>query len=240
MSIGYQGKYLAPEPEATVPQPREYPVLGRIFCIAMCLMFCLAGTAAAAGALYLAKTYPDATPILLSPPDAAQARLTAMLDAVCQGDYAQAGGYLLGNPSLGAEETPEDALGLLLWNSFLGSMDYALAGDCYTTQDGLAQDITFSYLDLTSVTANLKTQSQQLLEQRVSEAEDMSEIYDENHEYREDFVMDILDDTARAALERDAKTASVALTVHLKHQDGQWWVVADTALLDAISGGILF
>ncbi len=240
MSIGYQGKYLAPEPEAPVPQPREYPALRRIFCIVMCLVFCLAGMAAAAGAVYLARTYPEATPILLSPPDAAQARLTAMLDAVCQGDYSQASSYLLGTPSLGAEETPEDTLGLLLWDSFLGSTDYALVGDCYTTQDGLAQDITFSYLDLTSVTASLKARSQQLLEQRVAEAEDMSEIYDGNHEYREDFVMDILDDTARAALEQDAKTAAVELTVHLKHQGGQWWVVADTALLDAISGGILF
>jgi len=28
--------------------------------------------------------------------------------------------------------------------------------------------------------------------------------------------------------------------VNLSYQDGKWWVVADEALLDAISGGILY
>ena len=33
---------------------------------------------------------------------------------------------------------------------------------------------------------------------------------------------------------------TVDLTVKLSYQDGKWWVVADEALYNAISGGILY
>ena len=129
---------------------------------------------------------------------------------------------------------------MILWDALLDTMEYDLTGQCYTTDMGLAQDLTFTYLDPTSVTANLRTRSQTLLEQRVAEAEDVAEIYDENNNYREDFVMDILFEAAQDALREDSKTVTVVLTVNLKYQDGQWWIIADTNLLDAISGGVLF
>ena len=79
-----------------------------------------------------------------------------------------------------------------------------------------------------------------MLEKRVEEAADISEVYDENNEYREEFVMDVLYEAARQALEEDAVTRTVELTIQLVYSEGQWWVVADSALLDAISGGILY
>lgn len=90
------------------------------------------------------------------------------------------------------------------------------------------------------MTVNLKERSQTLLEQRVAEAVDVSEIYDENNEYREDFVMAVLRSAVEDALKEDARKMTVELTVKLSYQDGSWWVVADEALLDAISGGILY
>jgi hypothetical protein len=68
----------------------------------------------------------------------------------------------------------------------------------------------------------------------------VSEIYDENNEYREDFVMNVLYDATVAVLEENAKKQTCEVTVNLSYQDGNWWVVADEALLDAISGGILY
>ena len=162
------------------------------------------------------------------------------MEAVCAGDYNAAGQFMLGTPDFGAEEKPEDELGLLLWNAYMGSMNYSLEGDCYTTEEGLAQDITFTYLDITSITRNLRQRSQALMEQRVAEATDMTEIYDSNNEYREDFVMAVLYDTAEDALREDARTVTVTVTVNMKYQDGSWWILPETELLDAISGGILF
>lgn len=93
-------------------------------------------------------------------------------------------------------------------------------------------------MDSASVTANLRERSQALLNQRVEEAEDVSEIYDENNEYRESVVMEALQEAVKAALQEDAETVTVSLTVNLKYQNGTWWVVVDNALLDAFSGGI--
>jgi hypothetical protein len=93
---------------------------------------------------------------------------------------------------------------------------------------------------MTSITETLRSRSQAMLAQRVAEAEDTSEVYNEKNEYREDVVMEILFAAAEDALAEDARTVTVPLTVNLKYRDGQWWIVADTALLDAISGGILF
>lgn len=201
--------------------------------------FFLVGIAAGFLVIHICKEYPTAKPILLSPPEAAIRQVTDMMDAVCDGDYAKASTYLLGSPSLGVAEPAGNPLSLLLWDAFLDSTEFSLVGECYTTEVGLAQSISFTYLDPASVTVHLRERSQKLLSQRVEEAEDVSEIYDENNEYKESVVMEVLKDATQEALREDAKLVTVTLTVNLKYQDGTWWIVADDALLDAFSGGIL-
>lgn len=212
----------------------------RIIAWLLAAVFALTGLTAAGLAVYAAAHYHDALPILLSAPDSATRQLTGMLEEICDGRYGDAAKRMLGCPELGADKAPADPLGALLWDAFAGSMDYRLEGECYTTGAGLAQDVTVTYLDISSVTADLRRRAQEELTRRVAEAEDVSQIYDESNNYREDFVMDVLLCAAEAALQEDARSVSVTLTVNLKYENGQWWVVADKALLDAISGGILF
>lgn len=198
------------------------------------------GLCAAAAAIYLCMNYVDAKPMLLTPPDVARSKVIMLMNAVSEGDYEEASQSIYGTPDLGVDREAADEVGVLIWDAFESSIEYELLGECYTTEQGLAQDVTITCLDVTSVTANLKERSQTLLEQRVAEAEDVSEIYDENNEYRGDFVMEVLRNAVEDALEEDARTMTVELTVNLSYQDGKWWVVADEALLDAISGGILY
>lgn len=195
---------------------------------------------AAAAAVCLSFTSLNASPVLLSPPDEAEAQVTAMMDAVCQADYDRASEYLYGTPALGVDREAADEVGALLWDAYTDSISYELVGDCYATDNGLAQNVKITSLDVTTVTAVLRERSQTLLEERVAEAKDTKEIYDEDNEYREEFVMDVLYDAAEEALEQDASEMTVALTLNLTYQDGQWWIVADNELLDAISGGILY
>ncbi len=229
----YNGKYMTPPSKAS-------RVAHSIYSIFMALVLGAAGFAIAAGAVWTALTSKDALPVLLTPPDSATGQLKAMLDAVCEGDYEEASRHLLGQPDLGVANKPEDDIGVLLWEAYQQSISYRLVGECYTTEDGLSQDIAITYLDLGSVTEKLRERSQQKLEQRVAEAEDLTQVYDENYEYREDVVMEILHETVQEALEQDGRSTTVELTANLKYQDGQWWVLVDAALLDAISGGILF
>lgn len=203
-------------------------------------VFGVVGVCAAAAAVYLSLSSRDAGPVLLSPPDEAKSQAEALMDAVCQGDYEGASACLWGNPSLGVDRKAADEVGILIWDAFTDSISYELVGDCYATDSGLAQDVEMTYMDIAAVTAQLRDRSQVLLEQRVERAEDTSEIYDENNDYREEFVMDVLYDAAVQALKEDAQELTVELTLNLSYQNGQWWVVADNELLDAISGGILY
>lgn len=204
------------------------------------LVFAIVGIAAAVAAVSLSLSYKNANPMLLVPPEEAQHQVTGLMDAVCAGDYSTASTYLQGQPNLGVDREPTDAVGVLIWEALCDSMQYELVGECYATEDGLAQNVVFSCIDVTSVTATLKDRSQTLLEQRVEEAEDLEEVYDEDLQYREDFVMDVLYDAATATLKEDAQTITAELTVNMAYQNGQWWIIADKALLDAISGGVLY
>ena len=197
----------------------------------------LTGIGAGVLAVHISLRYPSEKPVLLEQPEAAIQQVTEMMEAVCEGNYDKAGTYILGTPDLGVDEPPENPVGAMLWEAFLDSTEFTLVGQCYTTDVGVAQDVSFTYLDTTSVTSQLRERAEVLLNQRVEEAEDVSEIYDENNEYREAVVMEALKVAVQAALLEDAKTVTVTVTVNLKHQDGQWWVIADNALLDALSGG---
>ncbi|MBR4290111.1 MAG: hypothetical protein IKT52_05655 [Oscillospiraceae bacterium] len=204
------------------------------------LIFAVVGIAAALLAVKLSLSNRDADPVLLVPPEEATHQVAGLMDAVCQGDYAAASTYLQGQPELGVDREASDPVGVLIWNAFCDSVSYELVGECYATEEGLSQNLTISCMDITSVTANLKERSQALLEQRVEEAENFNDVYDDNLQYREDFVMDVLYDAATAALAEDATTITTDLTVNMVYQNETWWIIADRNLLDAISGGILY
>lgn len=204
------------------------------------VIFAVIGIAAAVAAAFLGMSNRDADPVLLAPPEEAELQVIGLMDAVCAGDYQSASTYLQGQPNLGVDREATDAVGVLIWDAFCDSMSYEIIGECYATENGLAQNVKISCMDITSVTAVLKDRSQALLEKRVDEAENLEEVYDANLQYREDFVMDVLYDAAVAALEEDAATMNTELTVSMTYQDGKWWIIADKNLLDAISGGILY
>lgn len=203
-------------------------------------VFALIGVCTATTAVCLSLSSMDASPVLLTPPEEAQQRVVDLMDAVCEADYEKVSAQLAGNPALGVDREPADEVGGLIWDAFTESLSYELAGECYATNDGLAQNVVLTCMDMSTVTASLRDRSQALLEERVQNAEDASEIYDDNNDYREDFVMDVLFDAAVQALEQDAGEMTVELTLKLTYQDGQWWVTADSELLDAVSGGILY
>ena len=88
------------------------------------------------------------------------------------------------------------------------------------------------------MTQNLRQRSQTLLEERIAQAENVSDLYDENNEFHEEFVMAALHDAVRDALREDAKQTTVEFTLNLVYRDGDWLVVLDSDLKSAISGGI--
>ena len=132
-----------------------------------------------------------------------------------------------------------DADMLAQLNAVFGRMANPLVLKLQLDDRPVSEELKNYMQELASLTENLRERAQTLLEQRIAQAEDTSEIYDENNEYREDFVMAALYDAAQEALEQDARTTSWELTLNLIYENGQWWIMPEPGLLVAISGGIL-
>ena len=179
-----------------------------------------------------------ASPVLVKEDPQARQTAQALLDAVSTGDYQQASAYMLGTPDMGADRNAEDPVGVLIWQAYQESLTFTPAGECYATASGVAYDYEVRHLDLDQVTGKLRERSQALLTERVEQAKDVSEVYDENNEYREDFVLNVLLDAAKQALEEDSVLYSETFCVHLVCREDRWWVVPDEGLLRAITGNL--
>lgn len=202
-------------------------------------VFALLGIGTAALGIYVSFDSIGAAPVLLQTPHAAINQVTVMMDKVQQGDFNGAGAMMQGTPDLGVDRLPTDEVGVLIWEAFVDSFTYEVVGNCYATDSGVAQDLRITCLEISSVTAALRERSQSKLEQRVAEAENISDVYDEENNYREDVVMEVLYEAAQDALAEDAKTVTYEVTVNLVHDEDRWWIIPEDALLRAISGGIL-
>lgn len=207
-----------------------------IKCVAAILAL-LALTAAVFG-IVTAVSNRNRGPVLLKPSQIAIDTADAMLTAISDGDYEKASGLILGKPDLGVDRKAKEEVGVLMWDAYQESLEYTPLGDSFATDTGIARNYTVRYLDVNSVMVTLRERSQALLEKRVAEAENVSEVYDENNEYREDFVMDVLYDAAEQALKEDVSYVEETFTVNLVHREGKWWVVYDESLKRAISGSL--
>ena len=204
------------------------------------ILLVLVGLIVAASGIFLSFAAMNTEPFLVTEPVEATQKVEELMDAVVSCDYEKASSLIYGNPSLGLDREPADQVGIMLWNAFAQSQSYELKGGFTASNSGLTQQVVFTYLDMDSVTENLGARAQTLLMERIEAAENIDDIYDANNEYREDVVMEVLEEAVAAALKQAAQTVSVELTVSLVFRDGQWWIVADNALLNAISGGVLY
>lgn len=203
------------------------------------VLFGLIGICVAVSAIWLGFYAAEAEPALVTAPESAREQVESMMNSFCSGDYAGASGYLYGEPDLGMDREASNAVGTMIWDAFQESMTYELVGETYATDTGLAQDIRVTALDISAVTAYLAAHTQENLEEQVRSAVDYETVFDENDEYREEFIQEVLRQTAAQALENTDTPVTTEVTLNLVWSDGQWWVVSNAELLKAVSGGIV-
>lgn len=201
-------------------------------------IFALLGTVLMVGTAALCLISLDADVKVKKLPDEAVECSEKLMEALDSGDYAVVGSLLYGQPDLGADREPADEMGELVWSAFTDSISFAFAGECYATNSGFSRDATITTLDISGVTGALTERAHALLTARVEAAQEMSEIYDEENNFREDLVNEVLREALAQALAEDAQTVTYDVTLNLIYREDQWWVVPDQALLQAISGGV--
>ncbi len=202
------------------------------------VIFGLLGAAIAVGTVFLCLQSLNKEPVLVKTPVSATAQVESMMRAVCKNDFESASALIYGTPDLGADRDYEDPVTATIWNAFIGSIEYEMVGDCFATNAGVAQKIHLKYLDIAGATGTLQARARALLEQRINEAEDMEDIYDENNEFRQDFLDAVVEDAVKETVAQDATYLETDLTVNLAYTEGKWWIVADDALVRFLSGGM--
>jgi hypothetical protein len=202
-------------------------------------LFCLIGLCVAVSAIWLSVHARTAEPAVIETPKAALEQVQTMMDAFSAGDYTAAQSCILGNPDLGMERDAADSVGVLIWTAFEKSMTWEMVGECYATNSGLTQKIRVTTLDINAVTAALEANARINIEEAARAAEDYDMIFDENDEYRDEFIRQVLEQTTRDALAQTQATVTTEVMLNLVWSEGCWWIVSSEALLSAVTGGIV-
>lgn len=160
----------------------------------------------------------------------------AFAQALNDGDLEAAAQYVYGQPDLGVSAVPGESESALLWEAFCSSISFEFSGNCYVEQTALVRQGSIKTMDISGVTGKLQERVQTLIDQRIASAQSLADIYDDQNQFREDLVAQILEEALQQALAQDAQTVTREVTIKLVNRDGSWWVVPDQALLQALSG----
>ena len=200
--------------------------------------FAAVGAIVMLGSIVLCLVCLNAPVKLLQVPAQAEKCCEEMMDALATGDFAGASARMYGQPDLGVHVSPADEAGKLVWEAFADSISYEIIGECYALDSGIYVDASVTALEIPSVTENLTKRAHALLTARVEGAEDMNTLYDEENNFREELVQQVLREALEQCLREDARTVTRNVTLKMIQRDGAWWVVPDQALLQTISGGV--
>lgn len=201
-------------------------------------LFAAAGLVLMLGTVGLCLTNLNTPATVAQIPEGAVQRSQELMDAVSAGDYQAVSQQIYGQPDLGFSGSLEDAVSDRFWQAYLGSLSYEFLGDCYAADTGFARQVRITALDLPAMVLDMQQRCHDLLQQRVEAATEMEELYDEENNFRQDLIDQVMDQAVEEALQKEHSTVSYDVVLNLVLRDGQWWAIPDQALLSALSGGI--
>lgn len=198
------------------------------------LFFLLAlGTAALAGlAIHTAKT---SAPVI--PDQEPTARLEQFFDALKQRDWPAASLCLSGGGSLGLEGTPEDPVAAVLWEAEQAVWDFEILPGNSLEAAKLCKTVRVRCLDAAALSAAIGALVEAKLAAAVEAAEAEEEIYTAEGAYRPELLeRALLEAATEVAADPSDCTVVREIPLRLELDRGQWYIVADNALLGALTG----
>lgn len=160
----------------------------------------------------------------------------AFAQSLNAGDLEAAAQLMYGQPDLGVSKSLEDPEAALIWEAFRSSIAAELDEAWNVEQGCLVKTMRITSLDVSGVMGKFPERIQPLLDRKIASAENLEEIYDENNEFREVLVEDILREALSQTLSQDAQPVTREVTLKLINRDGRWWVVPHQNLLQILAG----
>lgn len=173
--------------------------------------------------------------ILVDPADLTEAVQQVMTCAV-SGDYDALGGLLYGSPDLGTVPEDDQSAQSLIWKAFHESIQYECSETCYLLDSQAALDLRVTCLDIAAVTDALQKSAPKLLMEKARALGDEKAVYDEAHNYRADFLAEVMGEAAAQALASASQTMERELTLQFARVGDQWQIVPTEQLLQFLSG----
>ena len=160
----------------------------------------------------------------------------AFARALNEGDMEAAAQLMYGQPDLGISAVPETPESALVWDAFCGSISFGYSGELQMEQSGFVRAGSFTAMDVSAVMGKLPERTQALVDQKVAGTADLTELYDEENNFREELTSRILREALQQILAQDSQTVTREVTVRLVNRDGQWWVIPHQNLLQMLTG----
>lgn len=169
-------------------------------------------------------------------PQEAVAVSDAFAQALNAGDLEAAALLIYGQPDLGTGVVPENPESALIWDAFRSSISFEYSENLTVEQSTLIRRGSITVLDVSAVLAKLPELVQSLLDQRIAAAEVLSDIYDEQNEFREELVDEVLQEALRQSISQDGEPVTTEVSLKLVKRDGHWWIVPQQNLLQIFTG----
>lgn len=176
------------------------------------------------------------TPQLLADPEPIKTAAGEVLDAVHNGELDQLKALLSGSPKIGAIPEKDDTPQSMLWYAYLDSLTYELSDQLTLSDSGAEITAKVTCLDIGAALEALPQAAQALLEQKAAETTEESDIYDNQHNVRQDLAAELFHQAASDILAGSPQTMEQEITLQLVRANGLWQVVSGDALTKLLSG----
>lgn len=200
------------------------------------VIFAIAGLVLMLGTAALCFASLDA-PVKLRNVEAAQECAELVMDAIADGDFTAASENMYYRPNLGVDRGLSQEAAQV-WEIFTDGISYEFTSRCYAQGNGIYIDAVVTVPDIASITDSLESHARTLMNQRITEAQDMDELYDDGNNFRQELIDEVMDRAVALSLAEEPQTLVFETTLGLVYSGKQWWVVPDQGLLNALTGGL--
>ena len=176
-------------------------------------------------------------PVFNRPAGDPQQTVTQFFDSLESGDYTAAYACLSDYETLGLEQEPETAEARQIYDALKQSYSYLLKGDCVINGKSAAQKVRFRALNIQRTEAAIASRVNGILEAKIAELPP-AEIYDAEGGYLASLTDAVYQEALEEALKNtDSLAMETELEIALRYEQGEWRIVTDRALLNALVGG---
>lgn len=170
-------------------------------------------------------------------PQAAKDCAAEMVALLEEGDLAAVSEKLYGSPELGVKQNLSGETAAV-WEIFCKGITCELVSDVYVSGSSFAVDAVITVPEIASITDSVTEHAKTILDERIAVAEKMDELYDENNDFRQDVIDEVMTKAARLAFAEEPEMLTYETTFGFTCQQNQWYVVPDAGFMRALSGGL--